>query len=155
MLLVILGLGLIILGIGLYLTYKGIYEEWIYFTLNGVGSVIAILAVIVMIPLGIMCSTETTIDERISLYEEENARIEQQVAETVNHYMTYEQETFDKIVPDDIDPTFIVTMFPELNSSELVKSQIEIYQYNNMEIKSLKEKKLIVKVYKWWLYFGG
>lgn len=153
MLLVIFGIGLAILIAGLILTYKSIYEEWLYCTLNGVGACICSISLIVIIFLSAFTSQGKVIDQKITLYEEENIKIEQQVATVVESYMAYEQETFDKIAVDG-DPTFVVTIFPELKSNELVNSQIQLYQYNNSRIKELKAQKIDIELYKWWLYFG-
>ena len=153
MILVIFGIGLAILIAGLILTYKSIYEEWLYYTLNGVGGVICSISLIVIICLSVFVSEGKVIDQKITLYEEENIKIEQQVATVVESYMAHEQETFDKIAIDG-DPTFAITIFPELKSNELVNSQIQLYQANNSKIKELKAQKIGIELGKWWLYFG-
>ena len=153
MILVILGIGLTILIAGLILTYQSIYEDWLYCTLNSVGGTICALSLIVIICLGVHVSEGKVIDQKITLYEEENIKIEQQVATVVESYMAHEQETFDKIAIDG-DPTFVVTIFPELKSNELVNSQIQLYQANNSKIKELKAQKIDIELGKWWLYFG-
>ena len=48
----------------------------------------------------------------------------------------------------------LVSLYPDLKSDELVKKQIEVYESNNKEIREMKEKKINLKVLKWWLYFG-
>lgn len=153
MILVILGIGLAILAAGIICTIVDIYNEWIYYTLNGVGGVITSLALVATLCLGIHVTEGRIIDEKIALYEEENIKIEEQVATVVESYMSYEQETFDKVSIDG-DPTFVVSLFPELKSDELVNSQIQLYQSNNSAIKQLKAKKLNIELCKWWLYFG-
>lgn len=129
-------------------------EEWIYYTLNVVGGIlIAIISIVGLVMIGLI-SQERIIDDKIALYEEENTRIQTQVTNIVERYLEHEQETYDKVLPDS-DPTFIVTLFPELKSNELVAKEIELYQSNAAKLKSLKVEKLEIKVYKWWLYFGG
>ena len=48
----------------------------------------------------------------------------------------------------------LVSLYPDLKSDELVKKQIDVYESNNKEIREMKEKKIDLKVLKWWLYFG-
>lgn len=92
------------------------------------------------------------IDEKIAMYEEENANIESDIAIAVKGYQDYETEIFTNAASD--SPIVLVSLYPELKSDELVKSQIDVYIVNNEKIKELKEKKINGKVYRWWLYFG-
>ena len=93
------------------------------------------------------------IDEKIAMYEEENTNIESDIAVAVKGYQDYETEIFTNAAND--SPIVLVSLYPELKSDELVKSQIDVYIANNEKIKELKEKKINGKVYRWWLYFGG
>ena len=93
------------------------------------------------------------IDEKIEMYQEENANIEKQIDTIVQNYMNYESSTFIELKGN--DAITIVSLYPELQSDELVKSQIATYQANNNKLKELKELKIDSKVYKWWLYFGS
>ena len=92
------------------------------------------------------------IDDQIKLYTEENAKIETAIDELVTEYMEYESTTFAELKAD--SSITLVSLYPESKSDELVKAQIETYQANNSEIKRLKEKKLKITTYKWWVYFG-
>ena len=92
------------------------------------------------------------IDEKISMYQEENENIEKQIDELVKQYMKYEGETLKEFSSE--SSITLVTMYPELKSDELVKKQIDTYINNNNKIKELKEKKLDYRLAKWWLYFG-
>ena len=92
------------------------------------------------------------IDDQIALYTEENAKIETAIDELVTEYMEFESTTFADLKAE--SSITLVSLYPELKSDELVKAQIETYQANNSEIKRLKEKKLKITTYKWWVYFG-
>lgn len=92
------------------------------------------------------------IDDQIALYTEENAKIETAIDELVTEYMEFESTTFAELKAD--SSITLVSLYPELKSDELVKAQIETYQENNAEIKRLKERKLKITTYKWWVYFG-
>ena len=93
------------------------------------------------------------VEAKIEMYEQENIEIEQKVKETVRAYMEYEQETYNNLVKD-ADLMTVVIKYPELNSNELAKAEIEMYKENNTHIKILKEEKISKKTMSWWLYFG-
>lgn len=92
------------------------------------------------------------IDEKIAMYQQENKNIESQIDELVTNYMKYENETFTEFKSE--SSITLVSMYPELKSDTLVKSQIETYTKNNDKIKKFKEAKIMRSVYRWWLYFG-
>ena len=94
------------------------------------------------------------VEAKIEMYEQENIAIEQKVKETVRAYMEYEQNTYDSLLKD-ADLMTVVIKYPELNSNELVKAEIDLYKENNKHIKILKEEKISKKAMSWWLYFGG
>lgn len=98
-------------------------------------------------------------DKKIAMYEEENNKIQTEVAEKVKDYQDYEQNTYsDSLKNIDLSKTNIVVLtqlYPELKSDEMVKKQIDIYQENNKKIKEIKEQKINNEVAKWWLYFGN
>ena len=93
------------------------------------------------------------IDNKIAMYQEENKNIEAQMDVLVEKYMDYESETFGELKSE--SSIALVSLYPELKADELVKSQVEVYTSNNKKIKELKEKKINLSVWKWWLYFGG
>ena len=105
----------------------------------------------------IVCTTYNysktrVIDTKIEMYIEENTNIENQIDTIVSNYMGYEKETFIEL--KDNDAVTLVSLYPELQSDELVKAQIATYQANNAKLKELKELKIDATVHKWWLYFG-
>lgn len=92
------------------------------------------------------------IDEKIEMYQEENANIEEQIDSLVKNYMNFESDTYEKLKGN--DAVTLVSLYPELKSDELVSRQITTYQNNNDKLKELKEQKIDARVYRWWLYFG-
>lgn len=100
-----------------------------------------------------ICSYPYNIDKKIAMYQEENTLIEEKVKNTVMAYIDYEQETYDNLVKNADLETFLIT-YPELNSNELVKSQIDTYVQNNNKLKELKEKQIDKSTMAWLLYFG-
>lgn len=92
------------------------------------------------------------IDPKIAMYQEENKTIETQMDILVEKYMDYESETLGELKGE--SSVTLVSLYPELKADELVKQQVEVYTSNNKTIKELKEKKINLSTWKWWLYFG-
>lgn len=93
------------------------------------------------------------VDSKIAMYQDENAKIETQIAEAVERHMQHETDVFTSVKPE--SSMTLVAMYPELKSDKLVESQINTYVWNNNKIKELKEQKINAKTARWWLYFGG
>ena len=109
--------------------------------------IIDLIIVIIIINFGI----ETfTIDDKIKMYQEENKNIEIQITTIIQNYQGYEKEIISNIA----DMEVILIKFPELSTSELVKTQMNVYIENNNTIKNLQSKKIETKIAKWLLYFG-
>lgn len=123
------------------------------FWLVGLGTIMCFITIIATVILGVSISKAKTIDERLVMYEEENAKIEEQVAAVVTQYQEYETDIFTEVAPD--SAMTLVALYPDLKSDTLVQSQITLYTDNNAKIKQLRENKIMVSVKRWWLYFGG
>lgn len=169
MLILLFVIGLLILGIGIYggvnqryYSYeerKGIIKKFknacneggLHCYFNFIGTTIVIISFIAVLIVGSIYSNHMIIDDKIELYQTENSTIENNIADIVESYKDYEQNTFEKCKTN---PTIALEIYPELKSNELVNKQIEVYVKNNKKIKKLKEEKLDYKVLAWWLYFG-
>jgi hypothetical protein len=159
---IILIIGLLILAAGITLyclssgnTMLGCWayrHDELYCTLNVVGVVITIASIIAILANIYTCSTETAINQKIEIYQQENQYIETVVAEAVKNYQEYEKQAFTSLKPNEI--IVAISLYPELKSNELVAKQLEIYTSNNQEIKKLKAEKANISTSKWWLYFG-
>lgn len=97
---------------------------------------------------------ERTIDEKIALYEQENAMIEANINAMVCEYMQYESSVIDTYAPSGNAMTMVM-VYPELKADTLVQKQIEIMTRNNEQIKALKEEKINISKNRWLLYFGN
>lgn len=124
------------------------------------GTVLAVISGIgLCVALGFLfcytadISTAHTIDSKIVMYEEENAKIEEKINTTVANYLKHEQETLTNLNPE--NAMAILAAYPELKSDTLVASQVEKYISNTEELKSLKESKIDIAKKKWWVYFGS
>ena len=153
-LLMIICIGLFVLGILMQnLTFFIIKDmEAGGFYLSATCVAFCIIFAIIAIIMGIYVSGLNVIDSKITMYDDENKVIESQIDELVKQYMDYETGTLKEFESD--DSIALVSLYPELKSDTLVKSQISVYVSNNEKIKRLKEQKIDGSVYKWWLYFG-
>lgn len=120
----------------------------------GVGtSAFCTLALLIAIICGtVELSTQHRIDEKITMLTEENTTIETKITATVEKYLEHEYQIFDSLQGEDIQTLLVV--YPEINSNELVKQQIEVFIQNNNTIKELKNEKIGLSVWKFLLYFG-
>lgn len=111
-----------------------------------------VLILFFMVWNGIILVNARDVDERIAMYEEQNAKIEAQVSEAVETYMAHEDKVFDKAKAD--SSITLVSLYPELKSDTLMQELTSTYTENNKKICELKEEKITAKRAKFWLYFG-
>lgn len=156
MIILLLILAIIAMVVGLVISIKNDFESVgvVFFGLFvGIGGCLVVLTMVVLV---IGCADDVIsgkyIDEKIAMYQEENANIEEQIDALVKNYMKYESDTFSEFKNE--DSMTLVSLYPELKSDELVQNQISVYTENNKKIKELKEQKIDVAKSKWWLYFG-
>ena len=153
MILVILVIGILMVTLGIVLYDKLDYgKDTIGEIFQIIGAVATIISTIVTIVLLVCVLNRVNIDKKIAIYEEENTKIEQQIADTVKQYQEYETGIFTEVAPE--SSITLVALYPELKSDTLVQSQIEVYVENNKTIKELKSSAINAPVYRWWLYFG-
>lgn len=93
------------------------------------------------------------IQEKIQIYEEQNAQIEQSIDAAVKAYCEHEQITYVQI--SDGAVALVAAAYPELASSELVKTQMEVWTSNSKELKDLKSDLVDFHRAQYFLYFGG
>ena len=153
MILVILVIGILMAVGGTFLYYK-LYDdkEIIGTSLQITGAIIIMISAIASIILFISVIDRVGIEKKIAMYEEENTKIEQQIADVVTQYQEYEEGIFTEVTPE--SAMTLVALYPELKSDTLVQSQIEVYADNNKQIKELKCKAINASILRWWLYFG-
>ena len=150
---------LLIFGICILLFIGGLVLEKLDFdydlssAIGAIGTIVGFFTLIGLIVVGVNVKSLSVIDDRIAMYEEENTRIEQQIADIVEQYQKYETDIFREVAPE--SAVTMVSLYPELKSDSLVQAQIEVYTKNNKTIRDLKDKQIKGNVYRWWLYFGG
>lgn len=116
------------------------------------GTIPLVICIIVAIFLTAQVSNLSVIDQKVEMYEQENAKIEQQIETAVTAYQQHEKDVFTTVKPNSYMQ--LISLYPELKSDTLVKAQIKTYQSNNKKIKELKEQAINGNVKRWWLYFG-
>ena len=115
-----------------------------------------VFAIVGIIIFGIICFFKVDvkgghiIENKIEMYEEENNEIETEITALVGTYMAFEQETFESLKTE-CDLVALVSLYPELKTDELVKSQIELYISNQKKIVKLKEELIDLDKKRIWL----
>lgn len=145
------------IGRGWWLTDEDFEEfdiKWIFLIVSIIFNLILALAIVIM--ASELCINSKTLDQKISMHQNENEKMENQLDLVVNKYQEYEKDTYERVKEDysEIDIVALVSMYPELRSDTLIQKQIDVYVKNNESIKELKEKKIDLSRYKWFLYFG-
>lgn len=161
MLIVLFIIFLLMIGIGFAIViFVDYYDHIVINSIGATGIIIGCVAelfVVIAIIFQFLGISQLKIaDTKIAMYEEENTKIEQDIATIVKDYMNYEKDTY-KIASEQIDSSSLLVLtelYPDLKSNELVKKQIDVYTENNNKIKQLKEEKINNQICKWWLYFG-
>lgn len=153
MILLIFGICMLLVVGGCILYVKTKVDSDICSAISGFGAILGFVAFIAMIITGAHVKSLSVINNRIEMYEEENTRIEQQIADVVEQYQKYETDIFMEVAPE--SAVTMVSLYPELKSDSLVQAQIEVYVENNKTIKDLRDQQIKGDIYRWWLYFGG
>ena len=117
------------------------------------GGLIGLIALIgIFVNIGFLVYGRT-LDDKIAMYEQENAAIEQSVDVLVKDYYKHESDTYSSLKPE--NAVLFASAYPELQSNEIATKQFEIYVENNNKIKGLKEDQINLSRNRFWLYFGG
>lgn len=155
MLIVFLVLALLLIGGGVLLLRFGRGDDCemggTFMIVSGISATFAIIIVM-------CCHTSrlveaSVINEKIAMYEEQNAIIESQIEVAVKQYQEYESGIITEIGSKESYIT-LVSLYPELKADELVNNQIKVYMNNNRTIVELRNQKINESIYRWWLYFG-
>lgn len=136
--------------------YEG-ESGWTFVGIICIGVAIVLLAVICCMSYDVIPESNI-IDNKIAMYEEENARIEATIEDMVSGYMEYETGVIDKVLNngnEEENAIVLVSLFPELKSDTLVQKQLDVFFANNEKIKELKAEKIDLSMKKFILYFGN
>lgn len=139
MFLILAIIGLIILAIG-FVVYKKQYDASFGFFMVGTCMSV-IFGTILIVLICVYSFNKPTINNKIEMYEEENKKVETQLVESVNMWLTHQETTFESISSIDGVTTYLVK-YPELKGDSLVNELMETYKNNSKEIKQLKSRKI-------------
>lgn len=121
------------------------------------AALVAIVDILIIISLIFIdvpkIATAYTIDDKINMYQETNAQIEERIGAAIEQYKGYEKGTLKELKGNE-DVVTLVTMYPELKTDNLISKQIETYVYNNAKIQELREEEIEISKTRWWVYFG-
>ena len=150
---IILFLGIFIcMIIGGVLCYINTDYENTGFTIAFVGGALSFALIIVLIIGGVEISKDRVIDQKIEMYQEENTAIETNITTAVEKYLEHEHNVYDDLQGENIE--VLLVAYPQIKSDTLVATQSEVFINNNNKIKELKEQKLNIQVWRFWVYFG-
>lgn len=117
-----------------------------------VGGLFTLVCAIVMIVGTVNISQDRVINQKIEMYQEENVNIETNIAQAVEKYLQHEYNIYDSLQGENIE--VLLVAYPQIKSDSLVEKQLEVFIANNNKIKELKEQRLNINVWRWWVYFG-
>ena len=152
--LLLISIGLIVLGI---ITYAKTNWENLPIAFDVIGAICCLLCATFIVIAINQTIKIPQMNERITIYQEENTRIEEQIKTTIQVYQDYEKEIFGDINLDEISSERLIlltSIYPELKSDTMVQELIQVYIENTNEVKNLKIEKLNCELWRWWLYFG-
>lgn len=116
----------------------------------GLALICLLIVICILIP---KVATESVIDKKIEMYQEENSKIEEEITAIVQERLKSENDDFIDQNKEK-NAIVLVTLFPEFKSNEIVQKQLANYFTNNTNIMILKEEKIDLAKIRWILYFG-
>ena len=151
MLIVFFVICLVCIGLGVILWFKKPYSD--------AGPTVFAISLIMLVVV-IICSLyninkivkANTLEQKITVYQEEMTNIENSINPVVQNYLDHEKETYTSLTPD--NAVIFASIYPELSSNEIVQKQLNIYNEYLISIKNLKLEIAEISTAKWWLYFG-
>ena len=132
---------------------------WIKKPYSDAGSITFAISLVVLVVVIICCLFNVnkivkanTLEQKITVYQEEMTNIENSINPVVQNYLDHEKETYTALTPD--NAVIFASIYPELSSNEIVQKQLSIYNEYLISIKNLKLEIAEISTAKWWLYFG-
>ena len=151
MLIVFFVICLVCISLGIILWFKKPYSD--------AGPTVFAISLIVLVVVIICCLFNVnkivkanTLEQKITVYQEEMTNIENSINPVVQNYLDHEKETYTALTPD--NAVIFASIYPELSSNEIVQKQLNIYNEYLISIKNLKLEIAEISTANWWLYFG-
>ena len=132
---------------------------WIKKPYSDAGPTVFAISLVVLVVVIICCLFNVnkivkanTLEQKITVYQEEMTNIENSINPVVQNYLDHEKETYTALAPD--NAVIFASIYPELSSNEIVQKQLSIYNEYLSSIKNVKLEIAEISTAKWWLYFG-
>ena len=157
MIILLLLVAIAILVVGIFLDWEctSTVKNAFGFVMKVVGITATVVLIICLVVNCCDICYGVTAEDKIVMYENENANIEEQVVAVIEQYQQYELGVIESVKVDNKSAMTLVTLYPELKSDRLVQSLIDIYVENNNKIKELKEQVIAGQFARWLVYFGS
>ena len=148
----------ILLFIFIYILIAGFCQEVRYDrdtreTMCAIGIVFSTIVLIAILIAGIKYnSIKSTANAQLEVLNEQNEIVLAQIEPLVQQAMNYESNTYKefKLTPENI--VAFSNMYPQLQASSFIQSQINIIVENQKEIKDLKLRIASLNAYRLWLF---
>lgn len=116
-----------------------------------IGTFITLLC-ITFLTVGVYNSENSTIDNRLSVLEEQNQIVLSQVEPLVQKALEYESNTYKDFKLDAAKIIAFTQLYPDLKANAFLNKQIDVILANQKEIKQLKLDKVSLNAYHFWLW---
>lgn len=154
MIYVLMGFSIFVIILGVLL-FKADNEEC-GCALSVLGSMLFIIVLIIFVCLlARYNSIKSSAKEQITVYEEQNKIVLEQLEPLVNKYMHFEKNTFKDLKLSSERLLLLSQAYPELKSNTFVETQINVILYNQREISKLKLSMAKLNAYKLWIGLGA
>lgn len=113
-----------------------------------IPSVLFLISFCLVLYLGYDISRSSTLDEQIVILTDENKLIDTELGVLLDQYSDKHRDS------NSVPNIAFLPLYPELSENDLVMDSITRYRDNVNKVRELRQRKLDIRVNKWWLYFG-
>ncbi len=151
MLIIILIFSIILIAIGIWCNHV-VYDDVEITISKYIGGFILSTSILIILGGSAMVSQESSINEQLSYYNQINEQIEVDIQFIIDEYVEDHYNGNKKT--DSTNIIIELQVYSSLKSNEGVANLLKIYTNNKAQIEELRNKKLEINTWKWWLYFG-
>lgn len=141
----------ILLVLGIIIVLWGGFQQNEEILISGIIVSVPSLAAI-LIAGGIYNYSSSTINNRLTVLEEQNQIVLSQIEPLVQHALNYESNTYKDFKLDAPKLIAFTQLYPDLKANSFLNKQIDIILANQEEIKQLKLEKASLNAYHFWLW---
>lgn len=140
----------ILIALGLILFILGIFIN-VDLGCIGMGMFVIFLSMSLLVG-GVYNYESTTIDSRLTVLEEQNQVVLNQIEPLVQQALNHESSTYKDLKLDAAKVIAFTQLYPDLKANEFLNKQIDVILTNQKEIKQLKLDKASLNAYHFWLW---